>query len=551
MQTTNYPWLQSYPEDLKWDTPLTVLPLYRLLDDAAFRSPEKILIDFLGKKYSYAGINRLVLSTAKGLESLGVTKGTKVGLLLPNCPLFVISYFAILRLGGVVVNYNPMYSLRELQHQVEDSETSILITLDMKPLFHKASTLLHTTILEKIIIGSMEEMLPFPKNILFRFKQGDNIAQINPDPRTILFANLIQNNGIHDAANIDPYKDIAILQYTGGTTGTPKGAVLTHANLYSNVMQANLWLSHLKEGEENIMAVLPFFHVFAMTAIMNLGIYKTACLVLHPRFQVADVLKDIKRKKITILPAVPTIFAALINEPGIKKQDFSSLKLGFSGGAPLPFAVRQQFEALTNCLLLEGYGLTESSPIVAIQPLTSTAKEGSVGLPLPGTCIEICSMENPDTCLPPHEIGEICITGPQVMQGYWKKKEETAQTLKSGRLHTGDIGYIDNDGYIFVVDRLKELIIASGYNIYPRMVEEAIYMHPSVKEVAVVGVDDSYRGQTVKAFIVCKNGHSLTTETLGEFLKSKLAAFEIPKTVECVESLPKTLVGKIAKKELH
>ncbi len=549
MQITNYPWIASYPEGIKWDIPLEVQPLYHLLDETAAKHPQHLFLDFMGKKYSYGDIYQHVCHTAYGLKKHGVDKGTRVGLLLPNCPLFIITYFAILKLGGIVVNYNPLYSLRELQHQVEDSETSLMITLDVKPLYHHASTLLHTTILEKIIVGCMEDMLPFPKNILYRLKQGNHIAEVIPDPRIIPFARIMGEHKLEQSATVHPHEDIAVLQYTGGTTGVPKGAKLSHANLYSNVMQAAHWLSHLQEGEERILAVLPLFHAFAMTAIMNLGIKKAATLVLYPRFHAREIVQDIKRKKITILPAVPTLFSALMNEPKIKASDFSSLKLGFSGGAPLPRGVRKQWETMTGCPLMEGYGLTESGPIIAIQP--RIPKEGSVGLPLPGTAIEICHPEQPDTALPAGDIGEICATGPQVMMGYLHKEKDTASTLHGGRLHTGDMGYIDAEGYVFVVDRLKEIIIAGGYKIYPRVVEEAIYMHSSVKEAAVVGVEDSYRGQTVKAFIVCKAGHNVSAATLQEFLKPKLAPFEIPTIIEHVDNLPKTIIGKVAKKKLR
>lgn len=551
MQTTNYPWLKSYPQEVDWHEVSQPKPLYSLLEESAAHFAEKTLIDFLGKRYSYKEIEHLAARMARGLEQAGVKKGSKVGLLLPNCPLFVIAYFAIVRLGAVVVNYNPLYSLKELQYQVEDSETTVMVTLDLKVLYHKANTLLHTTVLEKVIVGSMEEMLPFPQNKLFALFKKAEIAEVNLDTKILSFSDMIAGEVFTGTVEIDPLHDPVVLQYTGGTTGTPKGALLTHANIYTNVMQTSRWLYSLKEGEERILGVLPLFHIFAMTAIMHIGIKKGACLMLYPKFYADKVVQDIKRKKITIMPTVPTLLAAILGVPGVEAKHFTSLRLAVSGGAPLPSVIREQFEQLSGCQVVQGYGLTETSPIVAVQPLNGAAKQGSVGLPMPGTVVEIEDMENPGHMMPTGQMGEICIRGPQVMQGYLHHMDDTARALdKNGRFHSGDIGYLDADGYLFVVDRLKEMIISGGYKIYPHRVEDAIYMHHAVKEAAVIGIADEYRGQVVKAFIVCKEGHTLDVAELSTFLKPKLAVFEIPAVVECMEVLPKTLIGKVAKKEL-
>ena len=549
---TNYaPWLPHYPADIDWHQPLTAAPLYSILDNAAAQYGDAIAIDFEGKKYSYRELEKMTNHAAKGLQEIGVKKGTKVGLLLPNCPLFIISYFAILKVGAIVVNFNPLYSVRELQQQIEDSCTSVMITLNLKVLYSKLRVMLYSTTLDKLIIGNMEEMLPYYKGLFFKTIKREVLAEIYPDVKTIPFAQLTNNDGHPEAVAIDPSRDYAVLQYTGGTTGVSKGAILTHANIYINAIQAGSWFQGLDEGKEVILGALPLFHAFAMTGIMNLGLLKGACIVLHPRFEIDKILQSIKKNHVTLILGVPTMFNAIMNSPHFSPHDMNSVKLCISGGAPLPLDLKERFIATTNCRLVEGYGLTESSPLVAINPLWGGDKEYSVGLPFPGTTIEIRGIEAPHPLLKAGEVGEICVIGPQVMRGYWNNKSETDKVLKEGRLHTGDIGYLDEKGFLFIIDRLKEMIIASGYNIYPRTIEEVLYLHSAIAEVAVIGIADDYRGQTPKACIVCKKGHSVTAEALQHFLKEKLAAYEIPTHYAFYDELPKTLIGKIAKKELR
>jgi long-chain acyl-CoA synthetase len=545
-----HPWLADYPKNVQWDEPIVAQPLYQLLDNAVERFPQQRAIDFLGKVYLYEELSDLVGAAAQGFVNLGVKKGTKVGLFLPNCPQFVIAYFAILKAGGVVVNFSPLYSSSELEFQLIDSDTEIMVTLDLELLYPKIHKLIGQGKLRQIVVGTMQEALPFPKSFLFPLLKKKEIVKVKFDDQHIRWSDICDNDAIIDMPEIDPENDVAVLQYTGGTTGVPKGAVLTHANVHANACQASAWCTPLEDGEGKTLAVLPFFHVFAMTVVMNLAIKRGFEIVLHPRFELKNVLKDIQRKKPNIMPGVPTMYTAINNHPKVKEFDLSSLKVCISGGAGLPLEVKHKFEELTGCSLVEGYGLTESSPVNCCNPIEGLNKEGSIGLPLPQTEILIEDMENKGVFLPANEHGELCIKGPQVMQGYWKRDDATAETIQDDILRTGDVGYMDEQGYVFVVDRIKELIIAGGYNIYPRAVEEAIYKHPSVLEAAVVGIKDAYRGETVKAFIALKPKHELTDKELKTFLKDKLGRHEMPTHVEFRDELPKTMIGKISKKDL-
>ncbi|MBT3700565.1 MAG: long-chain fatty acid--CoA ligase [Alphaproteobacteria bacterium] len=543
-------WLKAYPKDIEWDQSFEVKPLWSILDDAVRRFPNNDIIDFLGKTYSYAEIGHQVDRAAAGFQRLGVGKGTKVGLFLPNCPQFIISYFGILKAGGTVVNYSPLYSEQELLHQIEDSHTDIMVTLNLKVLYPKMKAMLAQSRVKKLIIGNMPEVLAFPKNLLFPlFKRGD-IAAVPNDKDHVAFAQLVNNDGAYTPAEIDPATDIAVLQYTGGTTGVSKGAMLTHANLYANTMQGRVWFEGVTEGEETMMGVLPFFHVFAMTVVMNLSISIAAKIIMHPRFELEPVLKDLDKKKPTLFPGVPTMYTAINNYPKLSDYDLSSLKFCLSGGAPLPVEVKQNFESFTGCKLVEGYGLTETSPIASASPLMGVSKEASIGLPLPGTHIVITDREDPHKIMAQGEDGEICVIGPQVMLGYWGREEATAETIVDGMLHTGDVGYMDEEGYTFIIDRMKDLVLVGGFNVYPRHVEEAIYQHPGVEEVTVIGITDDYLGQVIKAFIKLKDQQTLTEDELIAFLGDKLAKHALPRQTEFRDELPKTMIGKLSKKEL-
>ncbi len=543
-------WTKNYPPGIRWDADLTVKPLYALIDDAVAQFGGNRAVDFLGKVYTYAEIGKLVDRAAAGFQKLGVKKGVHVGLFLPNCPQHLICYFGILKAGGTVVNFSPLYSEPELMHQIEDSHTDIMVTLNLTALYPKMAAVLGKCRLKTLVVGTMTEVLPFPKSLLFPLVKGKDIARVPKDARHVSFSSLLDNDGRYSPVPVDPRIDVAVLQYTGGTTGVSKGAMLTHANIYANTLQARLWFTNLEPGREKMLCVLPFFHVFAMTAVMCLSIMVGAEIIMHPRFELVPVLKDIDKKKPTMLPGVPTMYTAINNYPDLAKYNLRSIKACISGAAPLPLKVKQRFEELTGCRLVEGYGLTEASPVVSCNPLEGVNKEASIGLPLPGTTITIVDRNNPARLVPDGEPGEICVSGPQVMKGYWNRPEATAEVLLDGRLRTGDVGYIDPDGYTFIIDRMKDLILVGGFNVFPRNVEEAIYKHPAVEETTVIGVPDDYQGESVKAFVRLKKDQALTADALRDFLRERIGKHELPKHIEFRDALPKTMVGKLSKKEL-
>ena len=543
-------WTLGYPPDVDWNAPISVKPMTALLEDAAARFAERPFLDFMGKRSTYAEVARMVDRAARGFQSIGVGKGVRVGLFLPNTPYYVICYFAILKAGGTVVNFNPLYAERELHHQITDSGVELMVTLDLKVLYGKMERMLAESGLKRLVICPMADILPFPKNWLFPIAKRSEVARIPADDRHLSFRRLVANDGNPKPVAIDPAEDVAVLQYTGGTTGVPKGAMLTHANLYANSEQCALWFVGAREGQERMLGVLPFFHVFAMTVVMNFSIRIGAEIVMLPRFELDQVMETIHTRKPTLFPAVPTIYTAINHHKHLEKYDLSSIRYCLSGGAPLPVEVKEAFERNTGCVLVEGYGLSESSPVATANPITGVNKAGSIGLPLPGTLIEIVSLEEPRRVLPIGEKGEVCIRGPQVMKGYWNKPSETALTLVDGRLHTGDVGFMDEDGYTHIVDRIKDMILCSGFNVYPRNVEEAIYLHPAVAECVVAGLPDEYRGQTVKAYIRVDDGKTLTRDELIDFLKDKLSPIEMPKSVEFRNELPKTMIGKLSRKAL-
>ena len=545
-----HPWERAYPAGIDWHFEAEPKPLFNLLDEAVAAHGERPCLNFFGRSTSYAEVGSLVAKAARGFRDLGVTKGTKVGLFLPNSPYFVVCYYAILKAGGTVVNFNPLYAEREIVRQMRDAEVRIMVTLDLVSLYDKMAGRLADTELETLVVCSMSGALPLPKKALFALLKRKEIASIPADDRHRRFEKLIDNEGLDAPAEIDPLRDVAVLQYTGGTTGEPKGAMLTHAGLWANTRQTRLWAADIQPGEEKILGVLPLFHVFAMTGVMNAGLLTGSEIVLLPRFRVAEVLAAIDKQRPTLFFGVPTIYSAMNGHERLDKYDLSSLKFCVSGGAPLPQEVKTTFETLSGCSLVEGYGLTEAGPVCTINPLSGADRPGSAGQPIPGTVIEVVSLDNPAKTVPIGSKGEICISGPQVMAGYWKQDGETEAVLTDGRLRTGDVGYIDEGGFIYLIDRIKDLIISGGYNVYPRMVEEAIYLHPAVAEVAVCGVPHKHHGEMVKAFITLCEGATLTGAELRSFLGDKLAPFEIPRRVAFIDEIPKTIIGKPLRRAL-
>ncbi len=548
---TEHPWLKSYPKSIKWDIEIPDNPLWSLMDDAVKNAADRPCIDFLGKKFTYSEIGDLVDKMAQGLQKIGVKKGAKVGIFMPNAVYYVISYFAILKAGGIIVNYNPLYTDKEVTHQINDSQTEIMITLDLAMLCDKLVPLMGKTSLKKLIVCSVAKSLPFPKNYLFRLFKSKEISKIQLSNNIISFDDLIVGDGQYKPVIVNPKKDVALLQYTGGTTGVPKGAMLTHRNVYANALQAQAWFEKTEYGKERFLAGLPLFHVYAMTAIMTLAIRNAAEMVMmFPRFNANDAMKMIQKHKITFFPGVPTMYNMISSQPNVSKIDMTSLKACLSGGAALPQKVKEEFESLTGCKLVEAYGLSETSPAATSNPIYGLNKTGSIGLPFPGTEVVILSLENPKLRCPVNVNGQIAIKGPQVMLGYWNRPEDTAKTFEGEYFLTGDVGYMDEDGYTFLVDRIKDLIICSGFNVYPRMVEEVIYKHPDVSEVTVIGVPDEKRGETVKAFVKLKDKRTVTEQELTAYLKDKLSPIEMPKYIEFRDELPKTMIGKLSKKEL-
>lgn len=546
-------WIKSYPKGVTWDMALEPEPLFRLIENAAARSADRPCTTFLGRTLTYGEIGEMVDKAAAGLQQLGVIKGTKVGLFLPNSPTFVIYYFAILKAGGVVVNYNPLYSLEELTFQVTDSETELMVTLDLKMLFDKVEHLLARKTLKGAVVCSFPALLPATKAVLFKLFKSKELARPASSPvrdRIRLESEALADPAGFTPVAIDPTSDIAVLQYTGGTTGTPKGAMLTHANVYLNVQQIAAWAQDLAYGQEKVLAALPFFHVFAMTVVMNLGVKVAAEMILMPRFVLAEALDLIAKHRPSIMPGVPTLFNAILNHPRIKTYDLTCLKFCLSGGAALPAEVKDQFDAVTGCSLVEGYGLSEASPVVTANPLDGPIKRGSIGLPLPATVVSLRDLSDPTREVAHGERGEICISGPQVMRGYWNKPAETAAQFAGDVLRTGDVGVMDDDGFFFIVDRIKDLIICSGYNVYPRRIEEALYEHPAVEEVVVIGIPDKYRGEAPKAFVKLKAGQAASRADLMAHLEVKLSKLELPADIAFRDTLPKTMIGKLSKKEL-
>jgi long-chain acyl-CoA synthetase len=546
-----FPWEASYPPGVSWQIEIESKRLDSLVDRAVADFAERPCLEFLGKKHSYKDFGELVAKAAKGFQELGVKKGDRVGLFLPNSPYYVICYHAVLKAGGTVVNFNPLYAEREIARQINDSGARILVTMDLSSLYKKVKGRLQDTCLETVVVCRMTAALPFPVNALFAFVKRREVTSIPSDGSHVKFDKLVANDGAYDSVEIDPDKDVAVLQFTGGTTGIPMGAMLTHANLNANVIQTRMWATGVKPGEEKMLAVLPLFHVFGMTAVMNLSLLIGAEIILLPRFKVAEVLKAIDKQRPTVFMGVPTMYSAINGQKDLDKYDLSSLNYCLSGGAALPQAIKTTFETLTGCVLVEGYGLSEAGPVCTINPFEGVYKPDSIGLPIPGTTVRIMSLKDPDTPLPLGEHGEICVAGPQVMTGYRDRPEVTERVLRDGLLHTGDVGYMDADGYVFLIDRIKDLIITGGFNVYPRMVEEGVYLHPAVDEVVVCGVPDRHRGEVVKAYIKLRAGSSLKQSELRDFLKDKLAVFEIPRRVEFRDELPKTLIGKPDRKALR
>ena len=521
-----------------------------LLDRAAANHPGRVALDFFGRELTYAQLDSQVAHAAAGLERLGLKPGERFALCLPNCPYYVVLYFAVLRLGAIVVNLNPLYSQDELDHLIRDSGARMVAAPDVKAVSDKLLNIPADAGIERIVLCPFGKAMPALIGLGFRLTNLGKLARPGDDERLVAFAELVAGGSSFTPAGLDP-DDIAVLQYTGGTTGRPKGAMLTHANLAANSMQMRLHNFKERDRQERTTAVLPMFHVFALTTVLNYSIDIAGEIVLLPRFEMKQFLSSVKRKPPTQFFGVPTLYIAINELPEHRLPDLSEVRACISGGAPLPLEVRQEFERRTGVPVVEGYGLTEASPIIACNPLyDGPVKDNSCGPAFPGTVLEIRDHENPERLMAVGERGEVCARGPQVMKGYWNRPDATERTMYDGALRTGDIGYLDEDGYLFLVDRIKDLILCSGYNVYPRTIEDAAYEFPAVGEAIAVGVPDHYRGEAPWLFVAPKAGMTINVDELREFLSHELSKIEEPDRIEVRASLPKTLVGKLSKKDL-
>ncbi|MEW6554507.1 MAG: long-chain fatty acid--CoA ligase [Actinomycetota bacterium] len=533
-------WLQNYdffvPESIRYPR----IPLYQLLELTCVKYDENVATIFFDRKLTYGELRDNVRRMATALKGMGVRKGDRVALMLPNCPQFIVSYYGVLEAGATVVNVSPLHVERELDYEFNDSGAETLIYLDLFD--ERIQNVKGSTPLKRLIVTSITDYMETPV---------DPSAAKAED--TFWFREVIAGSTpeVPDV-EIDPEVDLAALQYTGGTTGLPKGVMLTHRNLLANAMQCALWAKEFSEpGKDVYLDVIPFFHSYGQTVGMNNAIFNAATMVLIPQFEINMLLQAIQKYKPNFFPGVPTLYVAILSHPEALDYGVDKLRLCNSGSAPIPIEVIKQFSSISGGIFCEGYGLSEASPVTHSNPIMGMRKVGSIGVPFPDTEAKIVDAETGEKEMGVNEPGELIIRGPQVMKGYWEKPEETAATLKGGWLYTGDIGTMDEDGYFYIVDRKKDMIIAGGFNIYPREVDEVLYEHPKVQEAVTVGIPDEYRGETVKVYIVLKEGVECTEDEIIAYCRERLAAYKAPRMVEFRAELPKTMVGKILRRTLR
>ena len=548
------PWIASYPEGIVWDTPIDTRPVHEQVLAACAKSPSAIALDFLGHTTTFGDLAKKIIAFAGALQhQFGVKKGSRVALMLPNTPFYPIAYYAVLRAGGIVVNCNPLYTVAELGHITANAGADVMVTLDLAQIYDKAEKLVEAGHVKSLIVCHFPDALPLVKKILFSIAKRKDLARLAGSPiaaNVAHFNDMIARNETPDAVVIDSGKDIAVQQYTGGTTGVPKGALLTHANIAANMSQIDKWGCGLFYPPSKVIAVLPFFHIFAMTVCMNVPLCNGAQVVMLPRFELKALLNLFARTRANILPAVPTLLNAVARADSVTREQLASLEVAVSGGAALPDEVRAAFAGKSEALLAEGYGLTEASPVVCCAALRVPSKPMSIGLPLPGTDIRFVDVDSGKP-VGIGENGELQVKGPQVMVGYYDNEDASREAFMDGWLRTGDVGHMDEDGYVFLVDRIKDLIICSGFNVYPRTIEEALMTHEAVEETNVIGVPDEYRGEAPVAYVKLKAGQAATEENLKKFLATRLNKIEMPKEIIFKDALPKTLIGKLSKKELR
>jgi long-chain acyl-CoA synthetase len=544
------PWLAHYEADVASTLQYPAAPLHGLLERTAERFPERVATIFFGARLTYRDLDAAANRMAHALLGFGLRKGDRVALVLPNCPQFLIAFYGALKAGAIVTAVNPLYTPRELAYQLNDADVETVLTLSK--LYPTVEAVRDKSPLRRVIVSNIKEYFPGVLRALFTVlkerKEGHRIT-LRRDAPTYWFQEVLTAQPPHAPdITIEP-GDLAVLQYTGGTTGTPKGAMLTHGGLVANTLQIRAWLSDFQEGAETMLLVLPLFHVFGMGACMSVMVHGAGTMILLPQFTKREVLHAISKYRATLFPGVPSMYVALNNTPEIRRVDLRSLRHCFSGAAPLPQEVQERFEAHTGGRLVEGYGMTEANACI-ITPLRGQRKVGSIGVPVSGVEARIVDVETGAKTLSPGEVGELVVKCPQQMQGYWKKPDETAQALRDGWVYTGDIARTDDDGFFFIVDRKKEMILSGGFNVYPREVEEVLYMHPQVREAAAIGTPDPFLGEAVKAVVVPREGMSPTPDELIAFCRQYLTSYKVPKCVEFRDSLPKTLIGKVLRRVL-
>ena len=560
--TDHRPWFTHWPADVPRSLePYPEISAFQMLERSAARFPDRPATAFFGKRLTYAQLMAQVERFSAVLASLGVKQGDRVGMLLPNCPQYIVTWYACQRIGAIAVGNNPLYTQRELEHQLADAGIQVMVVLDQ--VYENFGKVRDAVGIREVIATKVTDAMKFPLNVLapIKFKkeakhEGKPWPPIPAGAKVRWWSDLMKQGGglVPPIAKVDPRTDAAAFVYTGGTTGYSKGAMLSHYNLVANASQGRALFSELTDGEDCVMCVIPFFHSFG-TVAMNLGIAHGLKVAMLPRFELKMVLKELQREKATLFPGVPRLYIALNEAPETKKYDLRALKACVSGASPMPAAVSRRFEEITGgAQLVEMYGLTEASPGTHANPVKGRRKEGSIGLPLPDTDCKIVSMEDPDKEVPPGEKGELCIRGPQVMLGYWNRPDATAEMIRNGWLHTGDVAVMDDEGYFRIVDRIKELILVSGFNVYPTEIEDVIFRHPKVLKVSVVGVPDDTTGERVKAFVVLRPGVSATPEELEKFCrdpKSGLTGYRVPHEWEFRDTLPETLIGKVLRRVLQ
>jgi long-chain acyl-CoA synthetase len=545
-------WLDSYEPGIQETIDFKDILVPQYLNESAGRFPDRPALIFQGYTVTFRELDDMVGRFAAALKDYGIKKGDSVAILLPNVIPCVVAYYAILRIGGIVVFNNPLYSDRELEHQFTDSGSKFLITLDL--LVARMVKLREKTRIKTIVYTSIGDYLPFVKRLLFPLvaKKKGLAADVTPAPDLYTFKDIMTRYSPDTTQAKLSMDDVAMYQYTGGTTGVSKGVMLTHRNISYQIQQIEAWFPGFEKGQEIMLGALPFFHVFGMSVSMNLAIRLAWANVLVPKPQPEPLLEAISKFKVTFAPLVPTMYIGMLDHPDMAHTDLTSVKGCFSGSAPLPLEVINKFQEKTGAIIVEGFGLTESSPVTHINPFNGNRKVGSIGIPIPETECKIMDLEDNTTEVPVGEAGELLIRGPQIMKGYLNKPEETAKTLtKEGFLCTGDVAKMDEDGYFYIVDRIKDMIISGGYNVYPRDIDEVLYEHPKILEASCVGIPHSKRGEAVKAFVVLKQGQEMTEQEVIDYCAGKLAKYKLPIAVEFRESLPKSNVGKILRKDLR